>query len=52
MRFASLILAVALMVAGPSLAGSADGGLPHVGSFTFHGTSVVAPTVTAVALVR
>jgi len=52
MRFASLILAVALMVAGPSLAGSADGGLPHVGSFTFHGTSVAASAATVVASAR
>lgn len=52
MRFASLILAFALMFAGPSLAGSVDGGLPHVGSFAFHGTSVAAPAATFAASMR
>ncbi len=52
MRFASLILAFALVFAGPPLAGSADGGLPHVGSFAFHGASVPAPAATVLASVR
>lgn len=53
MRFASLILAFAFLFAGPSLAGSSDGGLPHVGSFAFTGTPAVAmPAALVVASVR
>jgi hypothetical protein len=53
MRFASLILAFAFLFAGPSLAGSTDGGLPHIGSFAFNGASVAAaPAALVVASVR
>jgi hypothetical protein len=48
MRFASLILAVAFLFAGPSLAGSTGGGLPHTGSFAFNG----APVALVVAAIR
>ncbi|WP_398483013.1 hypothetical protein [Tardiphaga sp.] len=51
MRFASLILAFAFLFAGPSLAGSTDGGLPHAGSFSFNGAPA-APAVLLVASVR
>lgn len=53
MRFASLILACAFLFAGPSLAGSADGGLPHIGSFAFNGAPAVsAPAALVLASVR
>ena len=53
MRFASLILAFAFLFGGPSLAGSADGRLPHTGSFTFNGAPVdAAPTALVVASLR
>lgn len=53
MRFASLILAFAFLFGGPSLAGSVDGGLPHVGSFAFNSApAVAAPAALVVASVR
>ena len=53
MRFASLILAFAFLFGGPSLAGSTDGGLPHIGSFAFNSEPVPAsPTTLAVASIR
>ncbi len=53
MRFASLILALAFVCGGPSLAGSPDGRLPYIGSFAFNDGQVpaAAPTLT-LALVR
>ena len=39
MRAFSFILAVAFVVAAPSIAGSADGGVPGVGTFTYSGPS-------------
>lgn len=53
MRFASLILAFAFLFGGPSLAGSTDGGLPHIGSFAFNSEPVPASSATlAVASIR
>lgn len=52
MRFASFILAFAFLFAGPSLAGSVGGGLPHAGSFAFNGAPVAAPAALVVASVR
>lgn len=53
MRFASFILAFALLFAGPSLAGPSDAGLPHIGSFAFNGAPVaVAPAALVVASIR
>jgi hypothetical protein len=40
MRTLSLILAVAFVLAGPSLAGSADAGLPGIGTFSYNGAPV------------
>jgi hypothetical protein len=45
MRTISFILAFAFILAGPSMAGSSDGSLPGVGTFSYNGTS--APTVMA-----
>ena len=42
MRAFSFILAVALVVSAPSIAGSADTGLPGVGTFAYSGPSVAA----------
>lgn len=53
MRFASLVLAFAFLFAGPSLAGPADGSLPHVGSFAFDATPVAAaPAALVMASMR
>ncbi len=40
MRTSSFILAFALMVAGPSMAGSSDQNLPGAGTFAYHGSPV------------
>lgn len=40
MRTFSFILAFAFVLAGPSVAGSADQGLPGVGTFAYHGSPV------------
>ncbi|MDB5516808.1 MAG: hypothetical protein JWQ17_3566 [Tardiphaga sp.] len=45
MRIRSFVLAFALIVAGPLLSGSADAGLPGIGTFSYNGSPVnmVAP---------
>ncbi|WP_199805725.1 hypothetical protein [Bradyrhizobium lablabi] len=40
MRTTSFILAFAFILAGPSMAGSADQGLPGVGTFVYSGSPV------------
>jgi hypothetical protein len=40
MRAFSFVLALAFVVVGPSIAGSADTGLPGVGTFAYSGPSV------------
>ena len=40
MRTLSFILAFAFILAGPSMAGSADQTLPGVGTFAYHGSPV------------
>jgi hypothetical protein len=42
MRTLSFILAFAFVLAGPSLAGSSDNGLPGVGTFAYNGSPVAA----------
>jgi hypothetical protein len=42
MRTTSFILALALILAGPSMAGSSDQTLPGVGTFAYNGSPVVA----------
>jgi hypothetical protein len=49
MRTLSLILAFGFVLAGPSVAGLSDGGLPGVGSFSYTGSPVVAPAAIVVA---
>ena len=43
MRTISFILAFALILAGPSMAGSSDQGLPGVGTFAYNGSPVTTP---------
>ncbi len=40
MRTLSFILAFAFMLAGPSVAGTRDGGLPGIGAFAYSGAAV------------
>jgi hypothetical protein len=43
MRPFSYVIALVLLLAGPSLAGSADHDLPGVGTFTYNGSPIVTP---------
>jgi hypothetical protein len=49
MRAISYMIALILVLTGPSLAGSADGDLPGVGTFSYSGTPILplAPEVVA-----
>jgi hypothetical protein len=49
MRSLSFVLALAFVVAGPSMAGSMKSGLPGVGTFTYNGSPVVTPARLVVA---
>lgn len=42
MRLISFILAFAFIFAGPSMAGSSDGNLPGIGTFSYNGSPVIA----------
>jgi hypothetical protein len=48
MRAVSYMIALILILTSPSLAGSADGGLPGVGTFSYCGTPLHAPTAEVV----
>ncbi len=41
------IFALVMILAGPSLAGSTDGDLPGVGTFSYSGSPISAPQVMA-----
>jgi hypothetical protein len=43
MQTTSFILAFAFIMAGPSMAGSSDQGLPGAGTFAYSGSPVAAP---------
>ena len=43
MRTLSFILAFAFILAGPSIAGSSDNGLPGIGTFAYNGSPVAGP---------
>jgi hypothetical protein len=42
MRTFSFILAFAVVLVGPSLAGSTDNNLPGIGTFAYHGSPILA----------
>jgi hypothetical protein len=44
MRTLSFILAFAFVLAGPSLAGFSDNGLPGVGTFAYNGSPIATST--------
>jgi len=50
MRTISFILAFAFIMAGPSMAGSSENGLPGIGTFSYNGSPVV-PTAAQQMLV-
>lgn len=43
MRTISFMLAFAFILAGPSMAGSSDNGLPGIGTFSYNGPPVTTP---------
>ena len=49
MRTISFILAFAFVLAGSSMAGSVENGLPGVGAFSYNGSPVVASHTLVVA---
>ncbi|WP_168200254.1 MULTISPECIES: hypothetical protein [Bradyrhizobium] len=49
MRTLSLILAVAFVMAGSSMAGAPGSGLPGIGTFSYNGSPVVTPAAMIVA---
>jgi len=49
MRTMSIILAFAFVVGGTSMAGSAETGLPGIGTFSYNGSPVSAPHALVVA---
>jgi len=52
MRTLSFFLAFAFVLAGPSIAGSLDGGLPGIGTFAYNGSPIAtsAPQAMVVAV--
>jgi hypothetical protein len=50
MRTFSFILAFAFILAGPTLAGSSDNGLPGIGTFAYNGSPVVTTAPQAVVV--
>ncbi len=50
MRTLSFILALAFVMAGPSMAGSPDGNLPGVGAFAYNGSPIPTSAPQAVVL--
>src|ERR1700712_2756991 len=50
MRTISFILAFAFILAGPSMAGSSENGLPGIGTFSYNGSPVV-PTAAQLMVV-
>ena len=51
MRALSYIMAIAFVLTGPSLAGSADRGMPGVGTFIYCGSPAVTITPDLVAVI-
>ena len=52
MRTISFILAFAFILAGPSMAGSADRGMPGIGTFAYNGSAVAPDALMVIATNR
>jgi hypothetical protein len=50
MRTVSFMLALAFVLVGPSMAGSAQGSLPGIGTFTYNGSPIVTPAKLVLAV--
>ncbi len=51
MRTTSFILAFALLVAGPSMAGPSDQSLPGAGTFAYHGSPLTISAIQSMVVV-
>lgn len=49
MRALSCMIAIVLLLTGPSMAGSAEGDLPGIGTFSYNGPQVATQIPSAVA---
>jgi hypothetical protein len=49
MRTLTFFLAFAFVLAGPSMAGSLEGGLPGVGTFAYSGSPIAAEAIVVAA---
>ena len=52
MRTISFILAFAFILAGPSIAGSADSGTPGIGTFAYNGSTAAPDALMVIATNR
>jgi hypothetical protein len=52
MRPFSYVIALVLLLGGPSLAGSADRDLPGIGTFSYNGSPIVAPAPSVMVAVN
>ena len=50
MHTVSFMLALAIVLVGPSMAGSAEGKLPGIGTFTYNGSAIITPTKLVIAV--
>jgi hypothetical protein len=50
MKTLSFILAFALLLVGPSMAGSSDAGVPGIGTFAYSGSPIVASSPHAIMI--
>jgi hypothetical protein len=50
MRTLSFILAFAFVLAGPSMAGSLESGLPGIGTFAYNGSPIVTSAPQAIVV--
>ena len=50
MRTLSFILTFAFVLAGPSMAGSSDQGLPGIGTFAYNGSPIVTSAPQAIVV--
>ncbi len=51
MRALSCIIAIVLLLGGPSMAGSADRDLPGIGTFSYNGSPIITPAPAVMAAV-
>jgi len=51
MRALSYVIALVFLLTGPSLAGSADGDMPGVGTFAYSGSPLATPMIDVMAAI-